>query len=417
MSSSSGAAFGEGDLAALLDALRAAVPALTDPAGLPPDPALGDRLTAVGTVALQAGVAALAAADPRHCSDAALGEQIAALSALAGRLEAQQLRRLAVFDTRGAGAGSRGGSTAGWLSWQTRQGPRQAARLVQLARALDRRLPATRAALTAGEISIGHAEVLARGTHDLGEDIVEAGEPTLLDCARRLTLHQLRAAVTHWRAHMAPEQAEKDFTADHDRRRLFVSPTIDGLVILDGQLDADSGNTVLTAISALAGPGGGADPRTSAQRRADALVELARHALDTAELPDTGGERPHVNVTIDLTALSTATGAADLDFTGPVPAERARQLACDAGISRIITAGASQPLDVGRRTRTVPAQLRRALAARDRGCRFPGCDRPPGWCDAHHRHHWADGGPTVPANLVLLCRLHHNMIHQGWTLT
>ena len=115
--------------------------------------------------------------------------------------------------------------------------------------------------------------------------------------------------------------------------------------------------------------------------------------------------------------MQTGAGAAELDFTGPIPAARARQLACDAGISRIITAGASQPLDVGRRTRTVPAQLRRALAARDRGCRFPGCDRPVAWCDAHHLRHWADGGPTVPANLVLLCRLHHTMIHQGWELT
>ena len=113
--------------------------------------------------------------------------------------------------------------------------------------------------------------------------------------------------------------------------------------------------------------------------------------------------------------LLTGKGAAELDFTGPIPAERARQLACDAGISRIITAGASQPLDVGRRTRTVPTQLRRALAARDRGCKFPSCDRPVAWCDAHHRRHWADGGPTVLANLVLLCRLHHTMIHQGWS--
>jgi hypothetical protein len=259
--------------------------------------------------------------------------------------------------------------------------------------------------------------VLAQGTDDLPEDIVAAGEPTLVEAARRLTPHQLRAAVLHWRAHVAPEQVDRDFAAHHERRRLHVSSTLDGLVALDGLLDAEAGNTVLTAISALAGPGGGDDPRTSAQRRADALVDLARHALDSAELPDTGGERPHINVQVDLQVLLTGTGAADLDFTGPIPAERARQLACDAGISRIITAGASQPLDVGRRTRTVPTHLRRALVTRDRGCVFPGCDRPPAWCDSHHRQHWADGGPTVLSNLVLLCRFHHGMIHRGWTLT
>ena len=240
------------------------------------------------------------------------------------------------------------------------------------------------------------------------------GKPALVEFARGLTPYQLRAAVTHWRAHVAPEQADRDFAGQQERRRLHISSSIEGLVVLDGVLDAEGGNTVLTAISGLAGPGGGADGRTSAQRRADALVELARHGLDHAELPDSGGERPHINVTIDLAALRTGRGAGELDFTGPIPAARARQLACDAGVSRIITAGASQPLDVGRRTRTVPAQLRRALAARDRGCKFPSCDRPVAWCDAHHRRHWADGGPTVLSNLVLLCRLHHRMIHQGW---
>ena len=242
------------------------------------------------------GVAALAAADPQQLADAALGEGIVALTAVGGQLEAQRLRWLAVFDGRGAGAGDRGGSTAGWLGWHTRQGPRHSARIVRLARSLHRQLPATHAALAAGDISVGHADVLAQGTDDLPEDIVAAGEPTLVEAARRLTPHQLRAAVLHWRAHVAPEQVDRDFAAHHERRRLHVSSTLDGLVALDGLLDAEAGNTVLTAISALAGPGGGDDPRTSAQRRADALVELARHALDSAELPDTGGERPHINV-------------------------------------------------------------------------------------------------------------------------
>ena len=160
---------------------------------------------------LQAAVAGLAAADPQQCSDAELGEQIVALSALAGRLEAERLRRLAVFDGRGAGAGSRGGSTAGWLGWQTRQGPRQAARTVRLARDLDRRLPVTSAALAGGAISVGHADVLARGTADLADEVVAAGEAALLEAARALTPYQLRAAVTHWRAHVAPEQAERRF--------------------------------------------------------------------------------------------------------------------------------------------------------------------------------------------------------------
>src|SRR5512135_2416848 len=124
---------------------------------------------------LSAAVAGLAAVDVRQCSDAELGEQIVALTGLAARVEGERLRRLAVFDGRGAGGGSRGGSTAGWLGWQTRSGPRQAARTVRLARELDRRLPATAAALVAGQISVGHAEALARGTADLAEAVVAAG--------------------------------------------------------------------------------------------------------------------------------------------------------------------------------------------------------------------------------------------------
>ncbi len=105
-------------------------------------------------------------------------------------------------------------------------------------------------------------------------------------------------------------------------------------------------------------------------------------------------------------------GSATLDRTGPVPVEVARRLGCDASVTRVVMAGASQPLDVGRRTPVVSPAIRRAVIVRDRGCRFPGCDRPHTWCDAHHVVHWADGGSTSVANLALLCRHHHNAIHR-----
>lgn len=126
-----------------------------------------------------------------------------------------------------------------------------------------------------------------------------------------------------------------------------------------------------------------------------------------------GGERPHVVVTIDLDALIRRDGAARLEDTGSITPETARRLACDADVTRVLTRGASQPLELGRRTKVVPPGLRRAVAVRDGGCRFPGCGRPPGWCDAHVRH-WADGGETALSNLVLLCRPHHRAIHRGF---
>jgi hypothetical protein len=127
------------------------------------------------------------------------------------------------------------------------------------------------------------------------------------------------------------------------------------------------------------------------------------------------GERPHVTVTLDLESLEGRAGRrCDLDDTGRILAEAARRLACDASVARVITSGSSEPLDVGRRAPVVPTPLRRAVVTRDQHCRFPGCDRPQSWCDAHHIQHWADGGETQLANLVLLCRPHHRAVHDSF---
>ena len=126
------------------------------------------------------------------------------------------------------------------------------------------------------------------------------------------------------------------------------------------------------------------------------------------------GERPHVTVTVGAEAIQGASGGtSELDHVGPVHPEAARRLACDASVMRVVMAGRSEPLDVGRRTSVVPPAIRRAVIVRDHHCRFPGCDRPHTWCDAHHVVHWADGGPTALPNLVLLCRRHHRMVHQA----
>lgn len=120
-------------------------------------------------------------------------------------------------------------------------------------------------------------------------------------------------------------------------------------------------------------------------------------------------------VTIDLETLIERSGRrSELQDTGQITPETARRLACDADVTRVITRAGSEPLELGRRTKVVPPGLRRAVAVRDRGCRFPGCGRPPGWCDAHHVRHWADGGETSLGNLVLLCRPHHRAIHCGF---
>jgi len=188
------------------------------------------------------------------------------------------------------------------------------------------------------------------------------------------------------------------------------------MVRVDGDLDPETGETLLTALDAVMDADARAahddEVRSVAQRRADALHEICRQWLDLHGRSMVAGERPHLVVTVPADALAdTSCGPAELDHVGPVHADVARRAACDASVMRVVMTGTSEPLDVGRRTPVVPSALRRAVVVRDRRCRFPGCDRPQTWCDAHHIVHWADGGSTSLGNLILLCRRHHRLVH------
>ncbi|MFI5927492.1 DUF222 domain-containing protein [Micromonospora sp. NPDC051543] len=147
------------------------------------------------------------------------------------------------------------------------------------------------------------------------------------------------------------------------------------------------------------------------------LADLCRLGLRTGELPDHGGEPAQIVVTTSFDVLARQLDAGTLD-TGPrLTPTTVRRLACDAAILPAVLGSAGQTLDVGRQRRLVTGPLRRALVLRDRGCAFPGCDRPPRWCDAHHIRHWTNGGHTSLANAVLLCGHHHRHIHHGeWTI-
>jgi len=217
--------------------------------------------------------------------------------------------------------------------------------------------------------------------------------------------------VGYWRQQADGRHPERRF----ERRGLHVSPTVFGMVRVDGDLDPENGQALITAIRAVVDAetrsGDESDTRTPSQRRADALGEICRRHLACADRPLVGGERPQVSVLVDLEALQGGAGRAELEEAGPIDAESARRIACDAAVARVITKAPSEPIDVGRRSPVVSPALRRALVVRDRGCTFPGCDRPPGWCDGHHVKHWADGGETSLANTTLLCRRHHRLVH------
>jgi Domain of unknown function (DUF222)/HNH endonuclease len=290
------------------------------------------------------------------------------------------------------------------------------------------RCPPPGEALEEGEITSSAVDLLA-SAREVDPQAFAQAEDYLVEAATTLSIPDLGRVVGTWRR--AAEDARGSEWA-YERRRLHVSPTLAGMVRVDGDLDPETGQSVISALRAVCDTEVRCttDQRSSPQRRADALGEICRQWLDSADRPLVGGERPHVTVTVDLQTLqgrlpsSGPPGArcpglrstAELEDVGPISSEAARRMACDASVARVITRGASEPLDVGRRTQVVPAGIRRAVVARDRGCRFPGCDRPQGWSDAHHVVHWAHGGDTAVSNLVLLCRRHHRLVHHGFGL-
>jgi hypothetical protein len=210
-----------------------------------------------------------------------------------------------------------------------------------------------------------------------------------------------------------PDAAGREAARAYEKRDLSVASTIWGMVNIQGMLDPASGATVLAALDALTPPPRDDDPRTAGQRRADALTELCRQALDQGVLPEVGGQKPHLLLTLSYESLTGQVGAspAVVDWAGPLSAAETRRLACDCAVIPAVLNGAGEVLDIGRQSRVWPTAIARAIRLRDKTCRHVGCDTPARHCDIHHKHHWADGGPTNLQNGVLTCRHHHTRIH------
>jgi Domain of unknown function (DUF222) len=199
-------------------------------------------------------------------------------------------------------------------------------------------LTGTAQALTAGEISPAHARVLAVGTHHLPHQVAVDAEPTLAVAARRLDPPRLRRVLTHLQETIDPDGADGHAERLYARRWLRVEPTFDGMVAIDGLLDAEAGRTVMTALEPLARPASADDTRTGGQRQADALTELARRALEGPQLPQTGGVRPQLTVMVELDSLRDRPGAlgGELGWAGPLSPQACQRLACDGAVTRIL---------------------------------------------------------------------------------
>ena len=368
---------------------------------------------------LHEAVGALVNASIDDVSTHALGADLIDIRRDIDRLEAEFVRRLHRFDRAHGAAAGGGVSTVSWLRSHCGMTVKAAAYRVHLARTLGQ-LPATLDSARAGRASFGNVAMIAHLAEDVGVEQVAPLERTLVSAAETLEPGAMRIVVQATRLRLDPDGVLADDNHAYERRWFECDQTYGGAYVLRGELDGESGALVKTAIDALSHGLSPGERRSASQRRADALVELAATQLRSGDHRDVHGQRPHLTLTVSAATLRSGAGVqpgaegqpAALGGVGPIRAETARRIACDA-VRTVVTVAApadgpaatgvtrALPLSVGRATRTVPAHIRKALHLRDQGCRFPGCDSQPAWTDGHHIIHWADGGPTELDNLVL----------------
>lgn len=336
---------------------------------------------------------------------------------LRDRFEAKVTMALAAFDAAELWDEDGSVSAAAWLRVHAGIVNRDAARLAHTARRM-RALPVLSAGWVAGDITGGQAAAIMAITTERTADLLVQNEHHV---AKALAGLDVTETVTYLRTWQARAEAHLDRDAPEPPEpagsTLHLSPTLDGHGRLDANLSPEDHDVVRTALRLAESADVEGEPaRTPAGRRADALVDVCRRFLDGQQHRSGGRHRPHLNVIVDLEDLVGNGSGRTLEGLPLSPAVL-HQLACDAGIHRIITDGPSSILDYGRTTRTIPPAVYTSLVVRDWGCRFPGCDRPADWCEGHHIQPWELGGPTCLSNLVLLCSRHHHRIHlPGWHL-
>ncbi|MFE5334560.1 DUF222 domain-containing protein [Isoptericola sp. NPDC056573] len=447
------------------------MPATTAPAPVPAVPALpratpaSRLLDALAT--LEGGLAALAAAVEEaglHDVGRDVLEQASGrLRTLGTRVDAARWRVLPALESDGRWSLDGSRTFAHWLARAENVGLATARRDVRTAHALRDVLPATGAAALDGRLGADHLRAIVdvAPTSEARRDALVAPAPTasetdgettdgenpeapdaalapptgeehLLATGSWYTPAQFRRLVRRFAYVTDPESDERGYAHAREKEFVDLSPTWDGYH-LAGFLTEEHGQVLRAALDAVSGRPGAGETRTPAQRRAQALADLARVTLDTGSVGSGSAVRPHLTVTVSVTELRrllSSDGAIDVgssttswaeslgvdpaefvDGRGPLPPSLLRRIVCDSEVTRVVLGPESQVLDVGRARRTVTGQLRRAVVARDRRCTWPGCDEPPSRCEVHHAvTHWADGGSTSVDNSALLCWHHHDRV-------
>jgi hypothetical protein len=359
----------------------------------------------------------LAAEDRSAWSAGARLARLVELRAVQERLDAEVLRAIGDCDAVDAWNAECLGAVS-WLATRCGLVRGAAARLISTARFL-RRHQQTAKALDAGDVSVPHVELLA-AVAQRRDALYEEHETVLLDAAAMVEVQDFPKATRQWASLADDELARREAAFAFDRRAFTLSPTMGGSS-LSGFFDPEASAVIGAVLDETQPPDGALDTRTRAQRHADALLllcERARGGTLPESRPIAGAE---VVVSHDVLARRPLVelGALQCEIAGfgPIARVTAERMVCDCAIARMTFGADREVLQLGRRTRTIPPRLRRAIALRDGHCQFPGCRAPAAWCDVHHLIHWLQGGETNPDNLALLCRRHHVAVHEGgWKL-
>ncbi len=346
-----------------------------------------------------------------------LGERLIRLRHGIDLLELRFGREAAAFAATDEAAAQGSTSPLNWIRHQCRMAGGAAGRSLTTGEEAEH-LPASVAALEEGRIGFAHLALLASTERALKATGTFQERP-LLDLAIEHSVGAFGYDCDHAR-HVGDAAAVlAENVSSVESRRLEFSKCEDGRLAFRGLLDAVGGAAVRVAVEQLSRRVGVGDERSRARRLADGLVELAMHSLDHGFTTQRGATRTHLQLTASVETVRGLVGApgGDLEFAGVVPAATVQRLACDASIRRVLLGADSAVIDVGRTLRVPSGAGRTALRVRDKGCVWPGCDRPASWTNAHHVLFWGHGGVTDVPNMVLLCHRHHWNVHEGgWRL-
>lgn len=335
-----------------------------------------------------------------------LEREVGELAAHIAAATCRWLLVVAELDRRRAWADWGSKSCSGWLSYACGLAPSAAREQVRVARRLEE-LPAVCEAFGKGELSYSKTRAISRVAS-------EESEAELLDLARHATAAQLEKVARAYRG-VVSAQVEKAHDTYEDRHFSYQWDD-NGSLLVRGRLPAEDGALLMRSLDDARHrlrASAEAPEMEKGPSNADALVSLAETGLATGGAERQGGERNQVVVHVDSAALADDEpgGPCEIENGPALAPETARRLACDASLVTMAERD-GRPLSVGRKTRSIPPALRRALQHRDGGCRFPGCTQHR-FVDGHHIEHWAHGGETKLSNLLLLCRHHHRLIHEG----